>query len=65
MGGPISWLSQRQTSITLSTTEVEFVAASETAKQAIWLTRLPSEITSLDKVPVLKIVDTELTVVST
>ena len=54
MGGPISWLTQRQKSVALSTTEAEFMAASEAAKQIIWLTRLLSEITSLVAVHMLK-----------
>jgi hypothetical protein len=53
MGGAISWMSQRQKSIALSTTEAEFVAASEAAKELVWLTRLFAQITSLSKVPVL------------
>jgi len=58
MGGPISWLSQRQKSVALSTTEAEFMAASEAAKQIIWLTRLLSEITSMVAVPESKYVTT-------
>jgi hypothetical protein len=53
MGGAISWMSQRQKSIALSTTEAEFMAASEAAKEIIWLSRLFAEITSLSEVPVL------------
>lgn len=53
--GPISWLSKRQTSVALSTTEAEFVAACEAAKEAIWLNRLLREITVLSSVPVLHI----------
>lgn len=52
-GGIITWTSKRQQSVTLSTMEAEYVAASEGAKEAIWLGRLFSEITSLDTVPVL------------
>jgi hypothetical protein len=47
MGGPVSWSSQRQKSIALSTTEAEFVAASEATKEVIWLSRLLNEITSI------------------
>lgn len=38
--GAISWTSQLQKSVVLSTTEAEIVAASEDAKQLTWLTRL-------------------------
>ena len=42
--GPISWFSQRQRMVTLSTTESEYVAASEATKEAIWFISLMSEI---------------------
>ena len=54
MRRPVSWLSQRQKSVALSTTEDEFMAASEGAKEIIWLSSLFSEITNLVSTPVLK-----------
>lgn len=39
-GGPVTWLSQKQKTIALSTTEAEFVAASESAKEILWLQQL-------------------------
>ncbi|EDN07098.1 conserved hypothetical protein [Histoplasma mississippiense (nom. inval.)] len=36
-GSPISWRSQRQTSVAKSTTEAEYIAASEAACEVIWL----------------------------
>lgn len=36
-GGTIAWTSRRQTCVAQSTTEVEYVAASETAKEAVWI----------------------------
>ena len=39
-GGPIVWRSQKQRSVALSTCESEYMAASEAAKEAVWLLRL-------------------------
>jgi transposase InsO family protein len=36
-GGPISWASQKQPCVALSTTEAEFVAACDAAKNLLWL----------------------------
>lgn len=44
-GCPITWCSQKQKIVALSTCEAEFMAATETAKQAIWLSDLLEEIT--------------------
>ncbi|UYV67852.1 hypothetical protein LAZ67_5002251 [Cordylochernes scorpioides] len=54
-GGVISWLSQKQRSVSLSTTEAELVAASNTAKEVIWLNRLFSEISPLKEQPIIKV----------
>lgn len=43
-GNPITWCSQKQEIIALSSCEVEFMAATETAKQAIWIRDLLAEI---------------------
>lgn len=53
--GTITWSSQKQRSVALSTTEAEFVAASEGAKEAIWLSRLLNEISDFSKIPILYI----------
>jgi hypothetical protein len=52
-GGAISWFSQKQRSVVLSTTEAEYVAASEAAKELVWLKRLFSEVTCLKDSPKL------------
>lgn len=52
-GGAVSWTSQRQSMVATSTTEAGIVAASEAAKQIIWLNRLYSEITKMEDIPML------------
>ncbi|KAJ7528089.1 hypothetical protein O6H91_16G083400 [Diphasiastrum complanatum] len=42
--GPISWNSYKQSSIALSSTESEYIAASQATKEAIWLRNLLSDI---------------------
>ena len=39
-GAAISWSSKRQNTIALSSCEAEFMAASEAAKEALWMRRL-------------------------
>lgn len=43
-GGMISWSSERQKSVALSTTESEYVAAAHAMKELIWLRQLISEL---------------------
>ena len=47
--GAISWFSQRQASVSISTTKAEIVASSDAAKELVWLKRLFSELTQIDK----------------
>ena len=47
-GAAISWKSKKQTGVSLSTLEAEYVASSNAAKEAIWLRRLYAEITGRD-----------------
>ena len=42
---PISWCSQKQETVALSSCEAEFMASIEAAKQAIWLQELLEEVT--------------------
>lgn len=53
--GAISWMSQRQTSVAISTTEAEVVAASEGARELIWLKRLLDDIGVLKETPELMV----------
>ena len=43
-GGPVTWSSQRQRLVTLSTTESEYVAAASAAKELCWIRKLLSGI---------------------
>lgn len=43
--GAISWCSERQKSISLSTMESEYIAASEAIRELVWLKRLTKELT--------------------
>ena len=43
-GGAVSWLSKLQTVIALSTTEAEYMAATQACKEAIWIQRLIEEL---------------------
>ena len=42
-GGPIVWRSQKQKSVSLSTCESEYMAASEAGKEAVWIMRVYKE----------------------
>ena len=39
-GGSISWMSKKQDVVALSTTEVEYMAATHASKEVVWLQRL-------------------------
>jgi hypothetical protein len=43
-GSPISWLSQRQSTVALSTAEAEYIALSSACQEAVWLQRLLTDI---------------------
>lgn len=51
----ITWTSQKQPTVALSSCEAEFMAATEAAKQAIWLKELLKEIQSVDEKITLRI----------
>jgi len=41
-GGAVSWMSKKQSTVTLSIIEVEYMAATHASKEAVWLQRLCS-----------------------
>lgn len=57
-GSPISWISQRQPTVSTSTTEAEIIAASEAAKELMWLKSLFNDLTNYNEVPVIHIDNT-------
>jgi hypothetical protein len=52
-GAPITWMSQRQSSVAISTTEAEAVAASEAAREIIWIKRILTELDQLKATPIM------------
>ncbi|GJY64334.1 uncharacterized mitochondrial protein-like protein [Tanacetum coccineum] len=54
---PITWCSQKQTTVALSSCEAEFMAATAAACQAIWLRELLAEVTGLERQKVIIRVD--------
>ena len=47
-GGAVSWKSSKQSTVADSTTEAEYIAASDAAKEAVWIKKF---ITDLEVVP--------------
>ncbi|KFY80857.1 hypothetical protein V499_00312 [Pseudogymnoascus sp. VKM F-103] len=43
-GSPVSWCSQRQKTVAVSTTDAEYIAASEASREAIWLRRFINDL---------------------
>ncbi|MCO5568331.1 hypothetical protein L7F22_022030 [Adiantum nelumboides] len=52
-GGAVSWRFRLQKIVALSTTEAEYISATEASKEAIWLARLCSKFGLPDKAPML------------
>lgn len=53
-GAAISWRSQKQTTVSISSTEADVIAASEAAQEILWLNQLFNDLTKTEK-PVLNI----------
>lgn len=57
-GGPVSWCCRKQTLVTCSSTEAEYVALSETCKEVIWIKKL-IEMFATDNSPTLIFTDSQ------
>jgi hypothetical protein len=47
--GPISWSSKRQSTVSLSTCEAEYIDQTQATKEAVWLRNLPAQLADLDE----------------
>ena len=56
-GGPISWSSKLQSTISQSSTEAEYVASAEAAKEAIWLHHLMKDLKQDISLPTTLFID--------
>ena len=43
-GGPVSWFSQKQTTVALSTAEAEYIALCSASQEALWLRQLLTDL---------------------
>lgn len=60
--GLVSWSSQRQKLVTLSTTEAEYVAVASAAKEAIWLRNLLNDLGYRQKNATVILIDNQSTI---
>lgn len=58
-GGAISWVSKKQAIVALSSTEAEYVAASQATQEAMWLRDLLTSMHSAQKQPTALLEDNE------
>jgi hypothetical protein len=61
-GAAVSWSSKKQLVVTLSTTEVEFIAAASCACQGIWLRRILDEVKYKQQGPTMLFCDNNSTI---
>lgn len=56
---PISWLSKRQSTIALSSTEAEYISAFDAAREATWLRQLLADVTGMKPEPIRLNIDNQ------
>ena len=61
-GSPVSWLSKKQSMVSLSTSEAEYVALSNASQEAVWLRRLFDDIQASLKGPTVIMEDNQGTI---
>src|SRR6266851_10157548 len=61
-GAAVSWSSKKQTSVTLSSTEVEYISEAHAAKEAVWLRQLLSKLGLDTSSPTVLHIDNQSTI---
>lgn len=57
--GPVSWCSQKQPTVALSTTESEYIAGCQAVKELLWLKALLSDLTAPVITPIVIYIDNQ------
>ena len=58
-GGAISWMSKKQATVALSTSEAEYVALSSATQEAVWLRRLLTDLKATPREPTVLMEDNQ------
>ena len=58
-GGPIAWCSRRQPCVATSTTEAEYIAASDTSTEAVWIRRILPDLQQRHRGPITILCDNQ------
>ena len=58
-GGAISWMSKKQATVALSTSEAEYVALSSATQEAVWLRRLLTDLKATPRKPTVLMEDNQ------
>ena len=58
-GAAISWLLKKQSSVALSSTKAEYMAATAATKEAVWLRKLFDELATISSCPTMLLIDNQ------